>query len=196
MRKLISIDHADDGIQIWHGGHEPMPRYVRQKDSFRCAAIGLANALKWAGAEISWRENKHALTRAVRCCPYHGTDIHDISRALKHHGAGYFSARYRTPKKVTMGLLRDEIAKGGAVLIGFDWPKLHKALPDESHITLLVDIVRDSKGREYFGLVNLGYTGEKYPLEYIQARTFRKLCMRRGWNDVFWLLRKRLRQGT
>lgn len=178
----VTVDHIEDGIQTYKWAGRKMPRWVSQTDDFRCGPIGIINALKWAGIKISWGGNCKTLTDLTKCTWPDGAQPDDINRALRTLGAPAFTVRYRNgaPK---LPMVRAAIKSGCAILIGFQWPWAG------GHYALLVDIVW-VEGVEYFGLINLTYLGHS-AFEYIQGKTFRRMCLSRRKNQNYWLLTKR-----
>ena len=190
LRKTFVVDHVTHGIQVRHWGKERRPRYYRQKDGWRCGPIAVLNALKWAGAKAPWRTYRDKLCAFMECCKYHGTEPQKVEDALRKWGKGLFTVRYRT-EKLPLREIRRELDLGRAIVCDFGWPKaswVPRRENTDGHYALLVDRMMLG-GEEYFGLVNLGLM-EESAVEYISAKMFRKLCLRRSKDDNFWILRK------
>jgi hypothetical protein len=96
-----------------------MPRYTRQYNRKTCGPVVVANAVKWAGAKLSYRKKQKALWRECHRGCRLGSSWSGMGRALRRYGKGYLRASRWMPMR-----LRDferRLANGEAAIVGFGW---------------------------------------------------------------------------
>ena len=70
------------------------PRFLRQRDLFRCGPLALLNLHKLHGRDVT-REDLSSYTDLLGCCPRHGTPEENFSRAVHQVGRHMGYARFR-----------------------------------------------------------------------------------------------------
>ena len=148
-----------------------MPRYVKQRDHFRCGPIVILNALKWAGVEVSSSEHLDYLTELTACGPpprgtWHGT----FDPALRAAGKGFYSVRrvHHPP----LGRIETHLQDGGAVVFNYFWRK-EKEGTEGRHFHLLVGM--SSSGNSFY-VVNRGRRDPTF--KRVHRETFKKEDLR------------------
>jgi len=94
--------------------------YLKQKDSYSCGAIAIANALKWAGAKITYKDLPK-IKKMLVCRPYDGTSwtaLHSviISDFFKKYAKGVLLSG---PKKKDID---KHLLNGGGAIIVYVYP--------------------------------------------------------------------------
>lgn len=107
-------------------------RYKKQHDKFRCAPIALLNAMKWAGAKVSYKDWIDYLCTLCNCSNSRGTAYNDLIKAVRACSKGLFS--FKEVESPTLKEIRNHIKKGGAVVL------LHQTYikPRNLHASLLI----------------------------------------------------------
>lgn len=164
-----------------------MPRYVRQRDRFRCGPVAILNALKWAGSDATARLLPK-LSRETKCDPhYPGTWKEDLAVILRKRGKKYFSIRQdsRSSLKKIEECLRD----GGSVLLCFLCPGTRDRDGWDGHYSFITGV---SNSGSSFMVVNR-VTGERPGL--LRRRSLRNDLLRRKhdgtWYPTVWYLKKK-----
>lgn len=165
-------------------------RYTNQKDQFRCGPVAIANAMKWAGVDFSFRDNKKKLDKLVNIKKT-GCNSTDITTALRAVGEKYLTGIQRrklndyTPTQAVR-MIRKHIRSGGIALMNI---RRYSALGEkEGHFYLIVDRYVDEND-EFFICVNafdkslLGPMHEKYLRDDLR-------CAQNETHSV-WLLKRR-----
>lgn len=114
------------------------PRYVQQRDNFRCGPVAILNALKWSGCRVTSKLIP-SLCKAVSCID--GTYQSNLGRELVKRGKGNFFTR--EDKQPTLKNIEKNLRNGGAVLLSYWYRK--KKPPSkcgelEGHNTLIVGV--------------------------------------------------------
>lgn len=158
-----------------------MIRYMKQPNDWTCGPTVLINALKWAGKSFNGKMYLSKFIKATKCCEAHGTFDDDLLGALRTEGKGLI--KYSLPKRPSLSSIEEHMARGGAIIVGFNLPMYSK---DGEHYTLITDMIDDG---EAFKCINLQYIdGET--VEYVGRRLFKKLFLRRRKSDSFIFLTK------
>ncbi len=97
-----------------------MPRYIKQRDKFRCGPVAVMNALKWAGEDVSYVADRDRLDKLCNCGPPpSGTNHPGFDRALRAAGKGIYSVRkVRYP---TLREIEEHLQNGHAVVFNYYW---------------------------------------------------------------------------
>lgn len=93
-----------------------MPRYVHQRDEFRCGPIAILNALKWAGYRVT-AELIPDLCREVSCAAPFGTKKSNLTRGLRTRGKGIFFTQLDL--RPSLQKIERTLQKGKAVILGY-----------------------------------------------------------------------------
>lgn len=93
-----------------------MPRYVRQRDAFRCGPVAILNALKWAGCRVT-AELIPDLAREVSCAAPLGTSLSNMTRGLHKWGKGIFFTQ--TDRRPSLQKIERSLREGKAVILGY-----------------------------------------------------------------------------
>lgn len=93
-----------------------MPRYVKQRDEFRCGPIAILNTLKWAGCNVTAKLIP-VLFKEVSCSPLFGTAESNITRGLRKLGKGIFFTQ--TDRRPSLQKIERSLRKGKAVILGY-----------------------------------------------------------------------------
>ena len=113
-----------------------MPRYVRQRDQYRCGPIAILNALKWAGARVSSSDYLDYLTELAVCGPSpRGTWHKTFDRALRVAGEDFYSVR--RIYYPTLGEIEFHLQDDGAIVLNYYW-RIDKEDVSSRHFQLLV----------------------------------------------------------
>jgi hypothetical protein len=99
-----------------------MPRYVKQRDEFRCGPVAIVNVLKWMGCDATAKLIP-GLCKELRVTKDYGTSESDLERALARRGKGKFSIRKDT--HTSLKKIEARIREGMAVLLIYS----HNGLP-------------------------------------------------------------------
>ena len=166
-------------------------RYVSQRDRFRCGPIAIANAMKWAGANFSFRDNKKRLDKLCKISET-GCNPVNLTRALKKIGHKYLTGIQRrklsnfTPTQVVR-MIRKHIKAGGIVLMNVR--RYNYLGQREGHFYLIDGHYVDPKDGEFFMCVN---AFAKSPVDDIHEKYLRDgLRCATDETHSIWLLRKR-----
>jgi len=82
------------------------PRYIKQRDEYSCGAIGVANALKWAGKRFSYRDEAKSFIKKCKCTPGKGMRA-PIGTTIQKLTRGWVTVkrlRYATPHTLEQAL--------------------------------------------------------------------------------------------
>jgi hypothetical protein len=150
--------------RIYHG-----PRYLGQRDKFRCGPIALLNLHKWKGKKVTGRDLKH-YTWMLGCSRRHGTAEENFSRTL-----GWRPDTVRNRQRIPYRVFRDEINKGKAAVILTKFPEGGDHA-GSWHYYLVIGI-----GHK-IGDTRNGYIAVNYLTSH---RTFTLLA----WHHMKWLLK-------
>jgi len=164
-----------------------MPRFVVQRDDFRCGPIAVLNALKWYGLPATKKKHLRLLTEACDCHREFGTYWADMHRAITHYYPG--SCQYVDFPSI--GQLSDHVFDGGAFILRYCVNRKAKPLFRDGHVALCIDI---TETKRQFLFVNF-YSGEKFTAvrRHSLKKLLRKVKSRKA--DVFyywpsaWLLK-------
>lgn len=89
-------------------------RYCKQKDMYSCGPVAILNALKWGGANATYRKHIRFLTQECKTTS-DGTEDKDFDRTLRTNGRNWFSVA--KPKYFDIYTITDHLHSGGAVII-------------------------------------------------------------------------------
>ncbi len=113
-----------------------MPRYVKQRDHFRCGPVAILNALKWAGAKVSSSDYLDYLTELSACGPPpRGTWFKTFDRALRVAGESFYSVR--RIYYPTLGEIESHLQDDGAIVFNHYW-RTDKKDVSGRHFQLLI----------------------------------------------------------
>ncbi len=156
-----------------------MPRYVRQRDKFRCGPVGILNALKWAEAPVTGKLLP-TLCRQASCRQPNGTYPSDLALAIVTSGKKYFTARidYRP----TLGRIENSLTSGKAVLLNFLYNERNNKGERSGHYTLITGVSSNGKT---FDVINHVTFEERRP-DRIRRHTLRNLMYRRKYEDEWY----------
>ena len=159
-----------------------MIRYVKQNDQFTCGPLGIANALKFAGVEFSYKSIRKSLMVRMRCTKIsRGTYDGLFDKAVRDILRPYmFCRKFKRP---SIKLITEHIQSGGAVLSTFKWD--WNIGTNHRHVGLIVSELDEG---QWFGCVNL-LGNEGWELE--SRRRIKKAILRRNKWDYFWLVSSR-----
>jgi len=93
-----------------------MPRYVQQRDEFRCGAVGIVNALKWTGCKVTAKLIPR-LCEEMHTTAQHGTQAYELGRALARRSCGMFSVR--RDDHTSLRKIEAHLRDGMAVLVAY-----------------------------------------------------------------------------
>lgn len=162
-----------------------MPRYIKQRDNFRCGPVAIANAIKWAGGDFSFRKNKKWLDEVANTTAPTGTWPVHFHRALRKVGGEHFTITKRRLEKLTptqsIRLIRKHLKSGGAVIMNVS--RYTQMGDDAGHYFLLIGY-----GDGFFLGVNMS---TDKTVEYIHTRRLRDDLRGGGWPHGCWLLRRK-----
>lgn len=100
-------------------------RFCRQTNLYTCGPIALLNALKWGGADATYRRHMRHLKRE---CKTDADGTHDFffDRALRNNGKKFFSVI--RPRQFNLQTIREHIKNGGSIIVAhielkppYDW---------------------------------------------------------------------------
>lgn len=129
-----------------------MPNYTKQHFRYDCFPATMANALKWAGGNISYRKERAKLWKMSGCKPKAGgCSWWEHSNALVRVGKGHFStAAINNPR---IRELDSHLAAGGAIALSYiDWP--NPRLPLVRHVVLVTGAFKGKSGVKYYCIVD------------------------------------------
>lgn len=161
-----------------------MIRYTKQTDTFRCGPVAIANAIKWAGGDFSFRDNKKKLDKLVNIKKT-GCNPTDLTIALRAVGEKYLTGIQRrklnnsTPTQVVR-MIRKHIKADGIVLMNIS--RYNYLGQNEGHFYLI-----DGQDGEFFMCVNA--FGESL-IDDIHEKYLRD-TLRCANTHSIWLLKKR-----
>jgi hypothetical protein len=96
-----------------------MPRYVKQRDLYSCGPIAVANALKWAGKDISYKKHHKGFKRLCGAHNIKGVRPRNLEKALKVAGKGLFSI---TPVcKPKLEEIDKHLSGNGCIVLSYAW---------------------------------------------------------------------------
>lgn len=152
-------------------------RYITQRDEYSCGAIALANAMKWAGERISWKESANSIRKMCRTNTEHGTWFRDLDRVIKRY---FKNVEFRW--NLSLEEMDDHLRSGGAVVYNYTMRD-----DEEMGHYIFIDGISDS-GKSYY-VVNACFEskGECYPRRRFTRGAFRKHF---GRQPDGWLLRR------
>jgi len=162
-----------------------MPRYVKQKDKFRCGPVAIANAMKWSGENYSWTKNKDKLTKLCNC--ENGTYRSDLKRALKQIIGAVIKFRYSTAP--TLRSIDEHLAKGAVLLNLTRWDEDKRGHPGWDkigHPFLIID-------RTPHTYIVVSYHKDKNSVHRITRKTLNKDLHECRWMHEAYYLTKRKR---
>lgn len=87
------------------------PRYVKQRDSFRCVPHAIVNALKWAGLKPNAKQLIAQLCEELDTRPGYGTKPGSIHQVMKQHLKKHLKIR-RRQYRPSLDWLRNQSEKG------------------------------------------------------------------------------------
>ncbi len=144
-----------------------MPRYIKQRDKYRCGPVAILNSLKWAGVAASYSEHTDCLTELAVCGPPpRGTCHGTFDRALRVAGKGFYSVR--RVFRPYLGEIEDHLRGGGAIVHSYAW-KIDKEDRWGRHFQLLVGISPSGKS-----LYTVNRAPERSALHRILRKTFKR----------------------
>jgi len=143
-----------------------MPRYVRQRDQYRCGPIAILNALKWAGAKVSSSDYLDYLTALSVCGPSpRGTWHKTFDRALRVAGEDFYSVR--RIYYPTLGEIESHLQDGGAIVLNYYW-RIDKEDVSSRHFQLLVGMSASGD------IISVNRGGKQPTLQRLTRETFKK----------------------
>jgi hypothetical protein len=96
-----------------------MPRYLKQYDDYSCGPTAILNALKWAGASVSYRSHYKRVAKYCKVAEGdlkdRGTLSPDLDRTLRTLGRRYLTVR--KVRSCTIQQLADHLQNGGAAIL-------------------------------------------------------------------------------
>ncbi len=92
-----------------------MIRYAKQPDKYGCGPVGIANALKWAGVPVSFKQERQIFYTDCKSLPDHGTWEKDFQRALRKHASAHITIRSRILPGISE--IEMHLESDGAVLL-------------------------------------------------------------------------------
>lgn len=164
------------------------PRWVGQRDNFRCGPVAVANALKWARLPCSWKRDKDILTKLCKT-DADGTCDGNLVRALREASGKTIAVGRRHTIKIQSVI--DHVNGGGAILWGytipFKWNMRKPVNARDMHYALLVDIM-GPEGNEFFKFINFQ---RSETITWVHRSHYKKIFSRRCYGDSIFLLRKK-----
>lgn len=139
-------------------------RYKKQNDNFRCGPVALLNAMKWAGARVSYKDWIDYLCALCNCYDSKGTKYPDLIKAFRACSKGLFS--FKQVDFPSLKEIQNHIRKEGAVVL------LHETyiLPRNFHASLLIGGGR----RNDFASIN-GYIVDSHrTIAFCSSKTIRE----------------------
>lgn len=134
------------------------PRYMKQRDRFRCGPVAILNALKWAGVRATAESDLPRLCRMSKCDDERGATHQNMDSALRLAGLGHFKVRLvRRPKLYE---IESHLRGGGAIIVNYGWERITKDYIETArHYALMSDM---SLFGVYFGMANYHSTRPAY----------------------------------
>ncbi len=121
------------------------PRYIKQRDKYRCGPVAIMNILKWSGETDSHNYLRDWATYICGCEPPHGTAHKEFEKGLRQASKCY--GRSFTVRKVmhpTLAEIEKHLRSGGAVVMNYYWERGKK---NARHYSVLVDV--SDSGRSF-----------------------------------------------
>jgi hypothetical protein len=168
-----------------------MPRYVQQRDEFRCGPVAILNALKWSGRSVTAKLIPR-LCKEVSCSQS-GTQPLNFTLGLIRRGKKSFTVR--RDNHPSLANIENRLRNGGAVILVYWYhkeKKTRKSREFEGHLTLITGV---SKSGKTFRVVNYftpkGLHRVRINREVLWGN-LRPRCYKHVWHyAAAWYLRKR-----
>jgi hypothetical protein len=145
-------------------------RYTRQYDTFRCGPTVVANVVKWAGAQYSYRKNKDKLTKLLKCSSS-GTKHKNLTKVLRYYAkTNNFTVKYK--HRPLLKEIESHLKQNGSIVISYQYDE-----DTEQHKHLFfVDKGYYTPGGFVFSTVNwyLGQTHVAYNKDYFKKNVLSK----------------------
>ena len=144
-------------------------RFSKQRTLVDCAPVALANALKWAGKDVSYSREKAFWYEAVGCDPRAGgTSWWTTGNSFAREGEGFFSVV--TLHNPLVKEIEEHLLSGGALVLSYLFfrKKVGRVC---RHIVLVPEI---SKDKQKFRVINQGSETDKF----VSRETFIKYFLR------------------
>ena len=165
-----------------------MPRYIKQRDKFRCGPVVILNALKWAGVDVSYDESIDHLSNLCRCRRPRGTNHKNFDRAIREAGKGIF--RTQLVRHPTIGKIEEHLQDGGALAFNYHWRR-EEENESSRHFSLVEGI--SPSGRTFY-IANRSHAGRT--LQSIHRERFKKWDLRFQRTDPHYKAWFLTREGT
>jgi len=99
-----------------------MPRYTKQRDTFRCGPIAILNSIKWTGIEAPYSQFVPIISRLSRCEPPEGTSHGFFDQALRIVGQKCPKPfQVRRINQPYLFQIEDHLRADGAVILNYYW---------------------------------------------------------------------------
>ena len=123
-----------------------MPRYVQQRDTFRCGPFAILNALKWAGSNAT-AQLLPGLCKELGCLSRdNGTYDPNLHQALLKMGKESFTVRRDTSTSLVK--IEKRLRAGMAVIVSFAYD--NKEGKRIAHYALIVGVSKT--GKTFYGV--------------------------------------------
>lgn len=168
-----------------------MIRYAKQTDNFRCGPVAIANALKWAGINFSYRDNKKRLDKLCKTKHPTGCYLADLTRALRKIGGKHLSGIQRrnlddyTPTQV-LRLINIHLKKSGIVLLNIQRYNTDGSIG--GHFFLIV-----KKDKTFYQVINYEMAKTEL-LHFKYLRDILRNCAESATS--VWLLKRKIKEWT
>ena len=130
-------------------GLETEPRYVKQRDKFRCGPVAIMNVLKWSGGVLSHDDLRDPLTIMCDCeASAGGTQHTNFDEVLRHMGDHYGAYTVKRVIRPTLSQIEKHLRAGGALVLNYHWEYGKKS---DRHYSVVVGI---SDSGQSFRVVN------------------------------------------
>lgn len=101
---------------------QPEPRYLKQRDEFRCGPVAIMNVLKWSGGLLSHDNMRDPLTKMCKCTSEGGGTGHGVfDQVLRKFGKRYKSYAVRRVMRPTLAQIEEHLREGGALVLNYCW---------------------------------------------------------------------------
>jgi hypothetical protein len=91
--------------------------YIVQRDSYRCGPVAILNALRWAGADVTYKGMIGRLTQMCECKLPKGTKYRPFTKTLRKLGKEWFDIKLVV--EPTLGVIEDALRAKKAMIWNF-----------------------------------------------------------------------------
>lgn len=105
-------------------------RFLRQRDQYSCGPIAILNALKWAGLQLTYKDNFKQIKKLCKTTASWGTTPENITNVLSKYTE---HLNFEIKALITLKDIERHLKKGGAVILEY-WFKENLDIYDGHYV--------------------------------------------------------------